>query len=244
MTAVRRPPPGSTIAAMKTVALASLTADDLASLTQLVSEGVTNDPWEAFLGATLSDEDRRGLAFVLKHLRPFSVALNESTLWGRAIFPLLMLAETERIAAWSQVPVTGAAPAGEVAVTGVIDGVLAPEGALGGAPGLPYLLTVEAKRGTDGGDPRPQLLGALLATAWAQLARTGAAPDALFGCYTIGTLWTFVQVRVTRVDDAPGWRMQMRWSREFTEALEGEKILGVLHGVVRLQERSADETRA
>ena len=134
MTAVRRPPPGSTIAAMKTVALASLTADDLASLTQLVSEGVTNDPWEAFLGATLSDEDRRGLAFVLKHLRPFSVALNESTLWGRAIFPLLMLAETERIAAWSQVPVTGAAPAGEVAVTGVIDGVLAPEGALGGAP--------------------------------------------------------------------------------------------------------------
>jgi len=51
-----------------------------------------------------------------------------------------------------------------------------------------------------------------LAAAWAQLARTGALPD------------------------APGWRMAMRWSREFTEALEGEKILCVLRGMVRLQE--------
>jgi len=223
---------------MKTLSLATSTADDLAAIVAFDGEGVTTQPWETFLDAPLTEGDRAELALVLRHLGPFSVTLNEATVWGRAIFPLLMLAENERVAAWSQVPLTGAAPSGAVALAGVVDGVLAPEGALGGAPGFPYLLTVEARRGTDASDPRPQLLGALLATAWAQLARTGALPGESFGCYTVGTLWTFVHVRITATDDAPGWRMRLRWSREFAEALEGDAILRVLRGVVGRQDRA------
>ncbi len=53
---------------------------------------------------------------------------------------------------------------------------------------------MEEKRGMDATDPRPQLLGAILAVLWAKIAHAGdAAPAEAFGCFTVGDIWTFVR---------------------------------------------------
>jgi hypothetical protein len=96
-------------------------------------------------------------------------------------------------------------------------------------------LTVEAKRGADATDPRPQLLGGLLASAWALRARGEAVRGDLYGCFTVGTVWTFVCVSLAAKEQPPGWTMALSWSREFAVGVEGEAILQVLRGTVRAQ---------
>ncbi len=53
----------------------------------------------------LSDEEQERLKFLTSYLRNRQTHLmNEATIWSRAIYPLLMLAERGNIQAWAGVP--------------------------------------------------------------------------------------------------------------------------------------------
>jgi len=221
---------------MSKFSLASVSIDDLARLAVLESRAMTQDPWDAS-GEPPDERTRvllRYLTTKLMQARP--TTLNEATLWSRVVYPLLELAETDHVRAWSEVALVAKDPFTDTEIAGVVDGVLAPEGVLAGAPGLPFLLVVEAKRGIDATDPRPQLLAAILGVLWTSIARVGEhAPVEAFGCFTVGDIWTFVRAEavVRPVGSAPRLAVTLSWSREYTERTEAEAILHVLRWIVR-----------
>lgn len=163
-----------------------------------------------------------------------TVAANESTLWARAIYPMLMLAEEQRVRAWSQVTLRAELARGDakIELAGVIDGVLARENPMGGQARPPYLLVVEAKRAIDATDPRPQVLGALLASITAEGGKN-SGPVERFGCLTVGESWTFVRVEFDAQPEAPRPRMRLAWSREYAQNEAAQRVLAVLLGIVR-----------
>jgi len=222
---------------MTKFSLASVSLDDLARLAVLESRSMTADPWD---GAVEPPDEAtrvqlRYLSAKLAQAHP--TTLNEATLWSRAVYPLLELAETGRVRAWAEVTLTARDPYTDTELSGIVDGVLAPEGVLAGAPGLPFLLVVEAKRGMEATDPRPQLLAAMLALLWTGLshARAEQEPVEAFGCFTVGDIWTFVRAEaaVRPEGSAPRLGVTLSWSREYTERAEAEVILGVLRWITR-----------
>ena len=221
---------------MNKLSLASVTLDDLARFAALESRGVTQDPWDGVVGPT-----EEGALVQLRYLtaklaQAQTTTLNEATLWSRAIYPLLELAETDRVRAWAGVPLTARDPSTQTELTGIVDGVLAHEGVLAGAPGLPFLLVVEAKRGMEATDPRPQLLAAILAVLWTGASHAnGRGPLEAFGCFTVGDIWTFVRAEaVVRPEgSAPRLGVTLSWSREYTERAEAEAILRVLRWITQ-----------
>ncbi len=217
---------------MATLSLAQIDEAQLAALAVLTGPVDDAALWDSLEATPVPPRRAQELDVVLGWLRGFdAVTANESTLWARAIYPMLVLAEEERVRAWSQVAVRAAL--GDVELAGVIDGVLAREGVAGGQATTPFLLVVETKRGIDATDPRPQLLAALLASVEAERARNGAAGAIeRFGCFTVGDTWKFVRVVATRMEGAPGRAMAVSWSRAFSERLESAAVLAVLHGIV------------
>jgi hypothetical protein len=104
---------------------------------------------------------------------------------------------------------------------------------------------MEAKRGMDATDPRPALLGALVAVLWTNIARAGEAPAMTmggdpprtleaFGCFTVADVWTFVRAEavVRLAASAPRLGVTLSWSREHTESFEAEAIWRVLRWIV------------
>ncbi len=220
---------------MSSLSLASLTVESLQTLCRLTGHDVTDEPWRSLSASELSDDDRRFVAFYTsKNFGASATAMNESTVWSRVIYPLLMLAEVRDVKAWSQVPLTASIPSRDAAaphtLTGVIDGVLAPESPLRGTPDLPYLLVVEAKRGMDASDPRPQMLGAILAAAALRRQAT-ARTVTQYGCYTVGDVWTFVRASVDLPVAEALPAVHLEWSREYAERHEPEAILELLRGI-------------
>ncbi|WP_437670713.1 hypothetical protein [Sorangium sp. So ce131] len=221
---------------MTKLSLASATLDDIARLAALASRGVTDDPWDA----AVEPPDEAALSqlryLTAKLARAQPTTLNEATLWSRAVYPLLELAEMDHVRAWAEVPIAAKDPYSDTEIGGLVDGVLAPEGVLAGAPGLPFLLVVEAKRGIDAVDPRPQLLAAMLAVLWTGIARAGeGGPLEAFGCFTVGDIWTFVRAEavVRPADIAPRLAVTLSWSREYAERAEADAILRVLRWITR-----------
>ena len=214
------------------LSLAAMTLDDVARLAHLESRDLDTRAWEEDV-VPLDDVAREQLRYLATKLAATrSTTLNEATIWSRAIYPLLELAETELVRAWAEVPLAARDPYSDTELAGVVDGVLAKEGVFAGAPGHPFLLVVEAKRGMDGADPRPQLIGAILAVLWANLAKAGAgAQVATHGCFTVGDIWTFVRAEA-HVDGAR-LAVTLSWSREFAERSEAEVILRALRSIAR-----------
>jgi hypothetical protein len=228
-------------AAMTKLPLGSVTLDDLVRLAVLESRGTTESPWNAARDP-LDEAARVQLRYLtakLAEARP--VLLNEITLWARAIYPLLELAEAGNVRAWGGVPLAARDPYSDTELSGVVDGVLAPEeGVLAGTPGQPFLLVIETKRGVDATDPRPQLFAAILAVLWTRLSRARAragddGPVEVFGCFTVSDTWTFVHAEATVRPEGsqPQLGVTLSWSREYTERVEAEAILGVLRWITR-----------
>jgi hypothetical protein len=217
---------------MTTLALAQVTVEQLARLAPLEGHPTATSPWNVFEQTPLTPEQEQHLTWITARIRAFhTTRANESTLWARAIYPLLMLAERGDVRAWSQVALKASFKAGDetVELVGVADGVLAREGGLGGDPWPPLLLVVEAKRAIDATDPAPQLLGALYVAL--QLDPRGEfEPTVCYGCYTVGDTWTFA--RATRTVERGAPRVVVDWSREYTERTEAAIILGILTAVV------------
>jgi hypothetical protein len=220
---------------MTKLSLASVTLEDLAPLVRLESREPPTDLWDVTTDAIEPSlqEHLRYLTNKLRVARP--TTLNEATVWSRAIYPLLELAETDRVRAWAEVLLGTRDPFSGTEIAGVIDGVLAPEGLLAGAPDLPFLLVVEAKRGMEALDPRPQLIAALVAVLWAELGRRGGEHAETFGCFTVGDIWTFAHATATAlpVGSSPRLAVSLAWSREYAERSEAETIFRLLCRVVR-----------
>jgi hypothetical protein len=211
---------------MKTYAFNTLTFASLAEIATLRYEPSDAGPWDDLAGKELTERERTELGFLTEKLRYYkSQRANEATVWARAIYPLLVLAERGSIRAFSAVPL--AATFDDIDLRGEADGALAES--VNEDIGLPYVVIIEAKRSLAANDPMPQLLGAMLCAA-RQNEKGGHPAHELFGCYTIADVWTFVRCQVDWSQPRPS--VQVTASREYSEKTEAPTILSILESIV------------
>ena len=217
---------------MQTYRFSELTEETLSTLVSLnriagVSEAWTNMQEVALTPAELGQLDYLKSIWRERHL----VALNEATVWARAIYPMLVLAERDYVQAWSGVPMKATYPTFQL--EGEADGALAPE--IGGKIQQPYLIVHEAKRGVNTSpDPEVQLLGEMLAAAWLNWKKDANPEQEIFGCYTVAATWSFVQGIVSDIDsEKPA--VAISFAPEYNGVSDAERILKILKGIVAKQ---------
>jgi hypothetical protein len=213
---------------MRKLLFSQLTWDDIASLVKLSEQRIQREPWEELARGELSDIEQRIIEHVTAGLRRIQPSLaNEATVWSRAIFPLLYLAETERIVAQSEVPLT--ARLDDVELTGTADGAFGTS--IRGELRAPFLIVVEAKRGVEAYNPVAQLYGEILAAACLNAEETGRAQQQIYGAYTVGDNWTFVRADAAGLD-GPRPSMSVVSSWEINERIEAATIVKILKSIV------------
>jgi len=213
---------------MHKLTFASITLDDLNQVIDLKEQESVHHAWTQVDDCPLMPDEQRRLQEIQAGIvdEPLHV-MNEATLWARAIYPLLMLAERDSIRAWGEVSLKARYPTFEL--EGIADGALGRS--FGGRLQCPYLVVVETKRGIEGQNPIGQLYGQLLAAARLNWQRNQGDPQEMFGCYTIADSWTFIRAEVAGLDtDRPG--LQVESSREYTEKVDAETILKLLKTIV------------
>jgi len=210
----------------------------LALLRQVVNlqERDASEIWLASAEIQLSDRERLQLEIIQSYLIHEKLhVLNEATLWARAIYPLLLIAEKTGIRAWSEVPLS--AMYSQFEVDDIANGVMGCS--VAGRLEMPYLVVVETKRGVENQNPIFQLYAQLLAAArlnWEgdslQDSKAERAPmQEIFGCYTIADSWTFVRAEVSEIEsDRPTLKVES--SQEYSEKSDAETILKVLKSIV------------
>ncbi|MEO0536237.1 MAG: hypothetical protein AAF215_20475 [Cyanobacteria bacterium P01_A01_bin.123] len=213
---------------MKQLLFSNLTLADLKPLVEINDRGVGKRDWMQVDGVSLTDNEQRQLQDVQSRLVNYRTQLmNEATVWARAIYPLLVLAERDFVQAWAEVALKASYPTFEV--SGIVDGVLGK--GLSGEIEAPYLVVLEAKRGIEAQNPQYQLYGQLLAAARMNWELDRGDPQAVFGCYTVADIWTFVRAEVIGMEsDRPVLHLES--SREYSEKLEAETILKILKQIV------------
>ena len=222
-----RPGRGS-IARMSRYTYSELDAATLRSLVTLRDLGVVSSRWAA-LTQPVTDRERVRIEALREVLvdRPLTL-LNEATIWSRAIYPMLMLAESEHVQAFAQVPLE--ASFARFDLTGTLDGTLATS--LSGVVEAPFLVVVEAKRGLEAVNPQWQLYGEMLAAMVANAGDARPSVAVMHGCYTVSDTWTFVRAEGRALEsDRPSLTIES--SREYSERAEAEQIVGLLKGIVR-----------
>ncbi len=216
---------------MDTYIFSQLTEETVETLVTLNEKYIPPAEWEKMQVALTEDECRRleDLKSTLRHRH--LLTMNEATLWARAIYPLLVLAEREHIQAWSSVPLKATYPTFEL--EGEADGALAPS--LGGQIRPPYLIVHEAKRGIQAPEPQFQLYGEMLAAAWLTWKRN-ANPDSateqeIFGCYTVNDSWAFVRGVVSDIEtEKPMFTLE--FSPVYNGIWDAEQIVKLLKFIV------------
>lgn len=218
---------------MTTLTLSSLDMETLSAQAARVHVlPVGDEPWAEWERRDLPAAALRGVDELLSRVRRFNTArANEATLWARVIYPLMELAESGDVLAWSQVTVSARHPALDLAITGVIDGAFAHDDL--GQPAQPLLLVVEAKRGIDASDPLPQVAGAMLAAVLPRCA-AGAPPAEVFGAFVVTDKWTFLRGAVT-ADSAGALSLSLAPSREYAVRHESPAIVAVMASIVERQ---------
>jgi hypothetical protein len=200
---------------------------DLRSVVTLIEHPIRDYDWTKPEQTTISPAEAQHASFIQSQLlnQPAHL-LNEATIWARAIYPLLALAETEYIRAWSEIALNAQFP--RFSISGVADGVLGRS--IAGRLEAPYFVVVEAKRGIEAVDPVPQLYGELLAAAFINNQLSQATEQVIFGCYTIADNWTFVKA-ILRGIDQPKPILELEFSREYSEKSEILPILQILKSI-------------
>ncbi|ASC73579.1 hypothetical protein XM38_045480 [Halomicronema hongdechloris C2206] len=214
---------------MKQLLFSNLTLTDLKPLVGIDEQGISSDSWMKNVdGIELGDNERRQVQDVQARLVNYRTQLvNEATVWARAIYPILVLAERDFVQAWTEVALKGTYKTFEL--SGLVDGVLGK--GLSGEIEAPYLVVVEAKRGIGAQNPQYQLYGQLLAAARMNWELDQRDPQVAFGCYTVADVWTFVRAEVMEMEsDRPALKLEP--SREYSEKLEAETILKILKQIV------------
>ena len=189
---------------MDTYIFSQLSEETVETLVTLNEKYTPPAEWEKMRVALTAEESRRldDIKATLRHRH--LLVMNEATLWARAIYPMLVLAEQEHIQAWSSVPLKATYPTFQL--EGEADGALAP--ALGGQIRPPYLIVHEAKRGIQAPEPQFQLYGEMLAAAWLTWKRNSkvsaeaasAIEQEIFGCYTVNDSWAFIRGTVSDIE--------------------------------------------
>jgi hypothetical protein len=205
-----------------------LSQADLKRFVKVQNKGIAPYEWTRTETISLTEPEMRQVEYLQAHLLNYDAHLvNEATLWARAIYPLLLLAEQGDIQAWSEISLQAQYP--KFQLDGIADGVLARGDA--GIVVSPYLVVVETKTGIDGQNPVFQLYGQLLAVAHLNWEENPQDSQEMFGCYTIADTWKFVRAVVTNLDsDLP--TLQLEYSREYAEKLEAETIFKILKQIV------------
>ena len=220
---------------METYTFSQLTEETLKKLVTLNEKNIAPAEWEKMQVALTEEESRRldDIKTTLRHRH--LVVMNETTLWARAIYPMLMLAEQGHIQAWSGVPLKASYLTFEL--EGEADGALAP--AIGGRIQPPYLIVHQAKRGLHAPDPLYQLCGEMLAAAWLTWQKNSGTDvnsdsgteQEIFGCYTVNDSWVFVRGIVSDIEtDKPTFTLE--FSPDYNGILDAEQIVQLLKFIV------------
>ena len=225
---------------MCTYTFSQLTEETIHGLVTLhEAEGVLEE-WQK-MQIPLTDDEHRRLEDIKSTLHHHHlVVMNEATLWARAIYPILMLAEQGRVRAWSGVSLKAAYPT--FALEGEVDGALAPS--VAGRVRPPYLIVHEAKPGCrtpiadasceDAPDPLYQLYGEMLAAARINAKRDAAPEQEIFGGYTVNETWAFVRGIVREMEsEKPSFAVS--FAPAYSGTLEAEQIVQLLKFIVAKQ---------
>ena len=219
---------------MQVYSFSELSEATLSELVALHVEIDTSDNWDALQEVGLTAAEIAQIDYHKSILRNLSlVVLNEGTLWARAIYPLLVLAEHAYIRAWTGVPLKATYPSFQL--EGVADGALAPAAA--GKPRQPYFIVYAAKRGVNAPDPQVQLYGQMLAASrlnWENDAESSKGAQEIFGCYAVSGSWTFVRGIVGDIDTGKP-TFTAACSREYHGIFEAETIVQILKAIVAKQ---------
>jgi hypothetical protein len=210
------------------LSFSNLTLADLRPLVTIQDAGVQPYEWTDVSKVMLSATVQRQVVDTQNRIsqdRP--QLMNEATVWARAIYPLLMLAERSFVRAWAQVPLRAAYPTFDI--SGVADGVLGK--GLAGELEAPYLVVVEAKRGIEAQNPQYQPYGEMLAAARMNWALDGQDTQIIFGCYTVADVWTFVRGQVLGIESSHP-SLYLESSQEYSGKLEAETVVKILQQIV------------
>ena len=211
---------------MKTYAFNELNATRLQEIAAIHYEAPEPRVWEELARREISEREREALEHIVVKLRDFRLLLaNEATVWARAIYPVLELAERGGIFAFALVALSGSFD--DTELRGEADGALA--AGVNSEPDTPYVVIIEAKRGIGGTEPVSQLVGALLCAA-RRNERDGKPAGEIYGVYTVADVWTFVRARIDWSQPRPTVRVLA--SGEYTEKLEAPTILAILESIV------------
>ena len=225
---------------MCTYTFSQLTEEVIHELVTLHEAEGALEEWQK-MQIPLTDDEHRRLEDIKSTLRHrHTVVMNEPTLWARAIYPILMLAERGRFRAWSGVPLKADYPT--FALEGEVDGALAPS--VAGRVRPPYLLVHEANPGCrspiadasceDAPDPLYQLYGEMLAAARINAKRDAAPEQEIFGCYTVNETWAFVRGIVREMEsEKPSFAVS--FAPAYSGTLEAEQIVQLLKFIVAEQ---------
>jgi hypothetical protein len=208
--------------------LSNISLADLKRIVKLQEKGIGKHSWTQVADILLDDREQQRITDLERTLTADPVhLLNEATIWSRAIYPLLQLAERNDIRALAGVPLQASYP--QFILDGIADGVMGRS--VIGRIDFPYLVMVEAKRGIEGQNPVAQLYGELLAAARLNWENLPYAPQEVFGCYTIADSWTFVRATVADVDtDRP--LLTTEHSQEYTQKTDAATILRTLKSII------------
>ena len=212
---------------MHTYSFSQLSEEIVNDLVTLHEQAGVSDKWSE-MQIALTTEENLWLENIKSTLRYRQLVLmNEATLWARAIYPMLVLAEQEQIQAWSGVPLKAAYPTFEL--EGEADGALAPS--VGGRMRPPYLIVHEAKRGVNAPNPQFQLYGEMLAAAWLNWENNAKPEQEIFGCYTVNDSWAFVRGVVSKIESEKP-TLDIEFAPVYNGILQAERIVQILKSIV------------
>jgi len=90
---------------MEKLIISKVSVADLKRLVNLQEGAIASYPWTKIDSISLTDNELRQVQDLKSRLSNCDTHLmNEATIWARAIYPLLSLAEQEPFQAWAQVP--------------------------------------------------------------------------------------------------------------------------------------------
>lgn len=218
---------------MQTYRFSELTDETLSTLVVLNKIAGVSEDWAKMQEVSLTPAELGQLDYLksLWYERHLSV-MNDATVWARAIYPMLVLAEQGSIQAWAGVPLK--ATFANFRLEGEADGALALD--IGGKIHPPYLIVQVAKRGINAPELEVQLLGEMLAAAWLNWKKDANPEQEIFGCYTIADGWTFIQGIIGGIEtEKPTFTVQL--SKRYNGIFEAERIVQLLKTLVAKQHR-------
>ena len=213
---------------MEKLKLSNLNLNDFKRYVALTEKPGIQYDWLRVDDIELSERENRYVADLQNGLQRVQVHLfNEATLWSRAIYPLLQLAEQDNVQIWAEVGLSAKYAMFEL--EGIADGVMGPSFA--GRIQCPYFVMVETKRGVESTNPVFQLYGQLLAAAWLNDQLKEQEVQEIFGCFTIADSWTFVRGEVSAIE-SDRTHLTVEFSPEYAEKFDAPKILRILKQII------------